>query len=80
MTVRGEVVDSDSLLIHIAQLSQTLKERGEARGRGPRRTWIERKEAELRDSSPLLRLDSERPDEHGSHPSDERAPVHYSIT
>src|SRR6266581_7287641 len=64
--LRGEVVDGDGLLIHIAQIAQALEER--VKPARLRRTWIERQEAEPRDPPRRLRLSGER---HGDHGEDE---------
>jgi hypothetical protein len=48
MAVRGEVVDGDGLPVYIAQVEQALEE--SAKSRRPRRSWIERKEAEPREA------------------------------
>jgi hypothetical protein len=58
--IRREVVDGDGLRIHIAEVAQALEERLESRRRRPRRTWIKRQQAELRDSSRPLRIGGER--------------------
>jgi hypothetical protein len=59
--VRGQVVDSDGLPIHVTQVAQALEERHESVRL--RRTRIERKEAEPRGFLRLLRIDGERQSE-----------------
>jgi hypothetical protein len=60
LAIGGEVIDGDSLLIHITEITQALEERVESAIFG--RPWIEREEAKPRNRpSRRLRLGSERP-------------------
>src|SRR6185503_17271838 len=80
-TGRGEVVDSDGLAVHIAQLAQTLEERLPSWLARLECAWIECKETQPRHSLYLLRPGSERCGEEAARQAtEERPPVHHSIT
>jgi hypothetical protein len=76
-TVRGQVVDRNGPIIHVAEILETLEERGEAWRRRPRRPWIKREEEELRKPPRRLRPGGERlGEETARNGSDEHPSVH----